>query len=88
MTGVQTCALPIFYGYERPTSPNLDQFARSAIVFEKVVAAAPWTLPSVASVMTGAYPSVHGLRATLSADKVTALRPEVTTLAEQFAGQG
>jgi arylsulfatase A-like enzyme len=76
------------YGYERPTSPNLDQFARSAIVFEKVMAAAPWTLPSVASVMTGAYPSVHGLRATLSADKVTALRPEVTTLAEQFAGQG
>ena len=31
------------YGYGRPTSPNLDHFAESARVFEKVVAAAPWT---------------------------------------------
>jgi len=76
------------YGYERPTSPHLDRFARSAIVFENAVATAPWTLPSVASVMTGVYPSAHGLRATLSAEKATALRPEVTTLAEELASRG
>ena len=29
------------YGYERPTSPHLDRFARSAIVFENAVATAP-----------------------------------------------
>jgi len=76
------------YGYERPTSPNLERFAQSATVFEKVVAAAPWTLPSVGSVMTGAYPSVHGLRAMARAKQMTALRPALTTFAEALANEG
>lgn len=76
------------YGYERHTSPNLDRFAASAVVFEKVVAPAPWTLPSVGSVMTGIYPGAHGLRARTQAAGMTALRPAVSTLAEAFAGEG
>ena len=76
------------HGYERPTSPNLDHFADSATVFERVVAAAPWTLPSVGSVMTGVYPSVHGLRARAHSKGMTALGPAVTTLAEVPAGEG
>ena len=52
------------YGYPRPTSPELDRFAASATVFLDVLAPAPWTLPSVGSLMTATYASVHGLQAT------------------------
>jgi arylsulfatase A-like enzyme len=44
------------YGYERPTTPNLDRLARRGIRFEEVRAAAPWTLPSHASMFTGRVP--------------------------------
>ena len=50
------------YGYERPTTPELDRFGEQSMWFTSVVAPAPWTLPSVASLMTSTYPSIHGLR--------------------------
>jgi arylsulfatase A-like enzyme len=43
------------YGYDRATSPNLDRWSASGIVFERAVATAPWTLPSHASMFTGRY---------------------------------
>ena len=49
------------YGYERSTSPHLDRLAEEAVVFENAVSQAPWTAPSVASLLTGLYPSVHGI---------------------------
>jgi uncharacterized sulfatase len=49
------------YGHNRETSPELDQFAQHATVFERAVAAAQWTIPSHASMFTGLYPSTHGL---------------------------
>ncbi|MFB6184857.1 MAG: sulfatase [Haloarculaceae archaeon] len=48
------------YGYDRPTTPNLEAFAEEAAVFEQAVAPAPWTLPVHASLFTGLYPSEHG----------------------------
>ena len=46
-----------FYGYtERPTSPNLDELAKESVVFEQAHATAPWTLPSVASLITSVFP--------------------------------
>jgi uncharacterized sulfatase len=47
------------YGYHRETSPNIDDFARQATVFDNAVAAAQWTIPSHASMFTGEYPTVH-----------------------------
>jgi arylsulfatase A-like enzyme len=47
------------YGYHRATSPNIDKFAESAILFEYAIAPSPWTLPSHASLFTGLHPSVH-----------------------------
>jgi len=44
------------YGYERTTSPSLDQFAKKGLVFDRAYATAPWTLPSHASMFTGRYP--------------------------------
>jgi len=49
------------YGYGRPTSPRIDAWAmKNAAVFERVVAPAPWTLPSHASLFTGLDSLVHG----------------------------
>ncbi|MEM8934573.1 MAG: sulfatase, partial [Acidobacteriota bacterium] len=48
------------YGYDRPTSPELDRFAADAVRFEQVVAQASWTRATVASMLTGLYPHAHG----------------------------
>jgi len=50
------------YGYHRPTTPNIDRFARGALVFDRAYAAAPFTSPSIVSMLTGLYPYHHGVR--------------------------
>lgn len=50
------------YGYDRPTSPNIDRFAAGAVRFEHAVAQSSWTRPSTASILTGLYPHSHGAR--------------------------
>jgi len=52
------------YGYAKPTSAPIDTIARSAAVYDNVRAVSPWTLPSMSSMFTGLYPSVHGVTAT------------------------
>ena len=47
------------YGYDRPTSPNLDAWAVDGRVFEYAFAPAPWTLPSFSSLYTGRWPLIH-----------------------------
>jgi arylsulfatase A-like enzyme len=49
------------YGYSRPTSPELDALAMESVVFEQAYAPAPWTLPSVASLITSTFLCEHGL---------------------------
>jgi arylsulfatase A-like enzyme len=41
------------YGHERRTSPSLDRLAQEGVLFEQVVSFAPWTLPSVATILSG-----------------------------------
>ena len=48
------------YGYHRATSPNLDALAAEGVLFENAFAAAPWTLPSHASIFTGLHATTHG----------------------------
>src|SRR2546430_1237807 len=48
------------YGYWRPTSPNLDRWARQGVVFDNAVSASSWTLASHASIFTGLLPHQHG----------------------------
>ncbi len=43
------------YGYERPTTPNIDALARTGTRFERAYAQAPHTSFSVASMLTGKY---------------------------------
>lgn len=71
------------YGYGRPTSPRIDAFARSALVFDDAVAQSSWTLPSTASILTGRTPRRHGALAVGAA-----LRRDVPTLADAFRQAG
>lgn len=48
------------YGYARPTSPHIDAFAETATVYENAQTVATWTQPSVATLLSGLYPFVHG----------------------------
>ncbi len=48
------------YGARPTPSPNLDALARQGLVFDDMVAQASWTLPSVASILTGLHPRRHG----------------------------
>ncbi len=43
------------HGYNRPTSPNLEQLAAHGIRFDQARAAAPWTLASHANMFTGLW---------------------------------
>jgi arylsulfatase A-like enzyme len=47
------------YGYRRPTSPHLDALAAESFVFDEAHAPAPWTIPSVVSLLTSVQPVDH-----------------------------
>ncbi|MDJ0849240.1 MAG: sulfatase [Myxococcota bacterium] len=49
------------YGYERPTSPNIDALASSGILFQNALAQSSWTKTSMASIWTGTYPANNGI---------------------------
>jgi arylsulfatase A-like enzyme/Flp pilus assembly protein TadD len=75
--------LPI-YGYRSGSTPQLDQFARDAIVFDNLYSHTPLTLPSHASLLTGQLPTHHGVR-----DNVGyTLGPDARTLATRFKAAG
>jgi arylsulfatase A-like enzyme len=48
------------WGYERDTSPFLDRMAGEGTRFANAWSAAPWTLPSQATILSGALPQEHG----------------------------
>jgi arylsulfatase A-like enzyme len=73
------------YGYGRDTSPNLDRWAEQSVLFENAQTAAPWTAPSLISLMTSLYPSVHGVT---TFNNPGQMNERVTTLAEVLAKQG
>jgi arylsulfatase A-like enzyme len=93
-----------FYGYERPTSPNLDALAQRSVVYERAFSTSSWTLPAHASLFTGLFPTSHGahydakgplvlsaaLRGPDNFDKFRAspLRADVRTLAEILSEAG
>jgi len=70
------------YGYERPTTPNLDRLAARGTVFERAFSTSPWTLPSHGSMFTGRLPHE------LSGAWITPIDATHPTLAEVLGGQG
>ncbi len=47
------------YGHSGKLTPRMDQLAAEGAVFERVIAPARWTQPSIASLLCGFYPSVQ-----------------------------
>ena len=47
------------YGYPRRTTPNLERFAERATVFHRHHSGGNFTIPGVATLMTGTYPWTH-----------------------------
>ena len=56
------------YGFERLTTPALDQLAAEGTLYEYAISPAPWTLPAIASLFTGLFPSQTGIYATRHLD--------------------
>ncbi len=71
------------YGYERETSPNIDALAADGVLFENAISACCWTLPSHVTMLTGLYPSFHGVQ-----DEGVQLGESVPTLAEALGQKG
>jgi arylsulfatase A-like enzyme/Flp pilus assembly protein TadD len=72
------------YGYQRAHTPTLDQLAASGgILFEHAFAAAPITLTSHATLLTGRYPPGHGAR-----DNGIRMSDTVPTLATALRHRG
>ncbi|MAB79714.1 MAG: hypothetical protein CMJ89_10225 [Planctomycetes bacterium] len=49
------------YGYGGGGTDTIDRLAEEGILFEQALSTAPITLPAHASLLTGVYPSAHGL---------------------------
>jgi choline-sulfatase len=72
------------WGYAQAHTPNLDALAARGTRFARCDTAAPITLPSHATILTGLFPPRHGVR-----DNGTfVLAPKVETLAERLAARG
>jgi arylsulfatase A-like enzyme len=50
------------YGYSRQTSPAIDALAAQGVLFEHAFSTASYTLPSHASILTGRFPTDHGVK--------------------------
>ncbi|MFH0947255.1 MAG: sulfatase-like hydrolase/transferase [Planctomycetota bacterium] len=72
------------YGEKPRITPHLDALAERCLVYENARAAAPLTLPSHASMMTGLYPLRHSVRD----NGYRPLPPSATTLAERARAEG
>jgi arylsulfatase A-like enzyme len=69
------------YGYERATSPNIDQLARQGVLFERAMSTSSWTQPAHVSLLTGRYPFEYG-------PKLNHLDEKYPTLAEVLQARG
>lgn len=73
------------YGYERNTTPNLDNYFKDSLIFENAFAPTPWTLQGATSLYTSLFPYSHGILGRFPSQKT----PEsIYTLAEVLQSNG
>lgn len=90
---VDTLRADVFYAVleETEEGKELQRALGGAVRFSNAVAAAPWTPPSVGSILTGLYPQEHGLNRGEGASPsrpLNRLDESVTTLAEHLRDRG
>lgn len=84
------------YGHPGGLSPAIDRIASEGALFEQVMAPAPWTQPSIASLFSSYYPEVHGVldygeayRALYDGqEKLAVFEDSFATLAERLTDAG
>ena len=77
------------YGYRLQTTPNIDAFARKATVFTNFYSASTYTTPSVATMLTGLYPSenrVYQMQGNVRAEKAANVLPHTMRAAGYATG--
>ena len=77
------------YGYQRTTTPSIDQLTENGVAFLNTFSQAPWTLPSHATMLTSLYPTSHGARfSSQHAPVLDKLDDRHLTIAEIFSAAG
>ncbi|UCG16865.1 MAG: sulfatase [Phycisphaerales bacterium] len=83
-------------GHPRKLTPTLDSIAAGSVIFERAIAAAPWTQPSIASLFSGCYPGVHQVTdfgfavdaTNRKVPKIRVFRDSFDTMAEALRARG
>ncbi len=76
---------------ETPEGQAFDRAMGGSAWFSQAIAASPWTVPSMGTIMTGLHPPEHGYDARLVAERRRVLRPlpeSVPTVAERLQRHG
>ena len=86
LISIDTCRADYLscYGYDGPTTPNIDGVAAEGTLFENVIAPVPLTLPAHSSMFTGMDPPSHGVHLNLGYQ----LSKSKLTLAEMLEAKG
>jgi arylsulfatase A-like enzyme/Tfp pilus assembly protein PilF len=72
------------YGADRLNTPNIDRFAAEGVRFEAAATTVPFTLPAHSSILTGLYPTAHGVRENVG----YTLDERIPTVAETLSRNG
>jgi arylsulfatase A-like enzyme len=73
------------YGYKRKTTPRLDEYAKSAYVFDHAYTPSSWTLPAATSLFTSLQPYSHQV---MDRWEGNLLNDGIPTLGEILKGHG
>lgn len=74
------------YGNPHKPTPHLDAIAAEGVRFDQAISSSGWTLPAIGSMLTGAWPTIHG---GIGQNTVlTPMREEVPSAAEVLKEHG
>ena len=74
------------YGHEEAGTPRIDALAAEGVRFEQAITTSGWTLPSVASLLTGTWPSLH--KALGKVSFMTPITDDLPVAAEVYKAAG
>ena len=74
------------YGREDARTPRIDALAAEGVRFDQAITTSGWTLPSVASLLTGTWPSLH--KALGKVSRLTPITTDLPVAAEVYGAAG
>ncbi len=75
------------YGYERETTPTMDSLAATGMLFMELQSQSSWTLPAMATILSGVSPREHGAGRTMSGE-FYGISPELPSMPLHFHSRG